>query len=103
MDGMGTSRISCDFGEVSDHSLPMREGAGLSQQDLCRAIGSSTVGRVWAWEAWSDSPRPKSARDPHLMGFSTAKVLADELGMTLDDFWSGLDDATGFQRLANTR
>ena len=69
----------------------MREGAGLSQQDLCRALGRSTVGRVWAWEAWSDSPRPKSARDPHLMGFSTAKALADELGMTLDDFWAGLD------------
>lgn len=29
----------------------MREGVGLSQRDLCRAIGSSTVGRVWAWEA----------------------------------------------------
>ena len=69
----------------------MREDVGLSQQDLCRAIGSSTVGRVWTWEAWSDSPRPKSARDPHLMGFSTAKALADELGVTLDDFWSGLD------------
>lgn len=48
------------------------------------------MGRVWAWEAWSDSPRPKSARDPHLMGFATAKVLADELGVTLDDFWAGL-------------
>ncbi|WP_065436338.1 helix-turn-helix transcriptional regulator [Bifidobacterium longum] len=68
----------------------MRESVGLSQQDLCRAIGSSTVGRVWAWEAWSDSPRPKSARDPHLMGFATAKVLADELGVTLDDLWAGL-------------
>ena len=69
----------------------MRESAGLSQRDLCRAIGASTVGRVWAWEAWEDSPRPRSARNPRIMSLETAKGLADALGVTLDDFWKGLD------------
>jgi len=68
----------------------MREETGLSQQDLCRAIGSSTVSRVWAWEAWEDSPRPKSARNPRIMSLGTAKLLADALGLSLDDFYAGL-------------
>ena len=71
----------------------MREKAGLSQRDLCRAIGTSTVSRVWAWEAWEESPRPKSARNPRIMSLETAKSLADALGMSLDDFWAGLGDA----------
>ena len=70
----------------------MREKAGLSQQDLSRAIGCSAVGRVWSWEAWGQSPRPKSARNPRIMSLETAKLRADALGMTLDDFWAGLSD-----------
>ena len=68
----------------------MREKAGLSQQELCRAIGSKTVGRIWAWEAWDESPRPATARDPRIMSFATAKLVADALGMPMDDFWDGL-------------
>ena len=68
----------------------MREKAGLSQQALCRAMGCSSVGRVWSWEAWGQSPRPKSARNPRIMSLETAKLMADALGMTLDDFWTGL-------------
>ena len=68
----------------------MREKAGLSQQDLCRAMGCSSVGTVWSWEAWGQSPRPKSARNPRIMSLETAKLMADALGMTLDDFWTGL-------------
>lgn len=69
----------------------MREKAGLSQQDLRRAIGSSTVSRVWSWEAWDDSPRPKSARNPRIMSLETARRMADALGVSLDDFYAGLD------------
>lgn len=70
----------------------MREGAGLSQQDLCRAMGCSSVGRVWSWEAWGQSPRPKSARNPRIMSLETAKLMADALGTSLDDFYAGLAD-----------
>ncbi|WP_137648198.1 helix-turn-helix transcriptional regulator [Bifidobacterium moukalabense] len=68
----------------------MREAAGLSQQELCRAIGSRTVSRVWAWEAWDQVPRPATARDPRIMSLATARLVADALDMTLDDFWRGL-------------
>lgn len=68
----------------------MREKAGMSQRDLGRAIGS-TVGRVWAWEAWNNMPRPKSAKDPHIMSLDLAKRTADALGVTLDEFHDGLD------------
>ena len=71
----------------------MREKAGLSQRDLCRAIGASTVGRVWAWEAWEEDPRPRSARNPRIMSLETAKRLADALDISLDDFWAGLGGA----------
>lgn len=70
----------------------MRTKAGMSQRDLCRAIGASTVGRVWAWEAWGDEPRPRSARNPRIMSLDTAKRLADALGMSLDDLWAGLGE-----------
>lgn len=69
----------------------MREEAGLSQRELGREIGS-TVGRVWAWEAWDKTPRPSTARDPRIMSLDLAKKTADALGMTLDDFYSGLSD-----------
>lgn len=69
----------------------MREKAELSQRELCRTIGSN-VGRVWAWEAWDNTPRTKSAKDPHIMTLETAKRLADTLGVGLDDFYCGLDD-----------
>lgn len=32
-----------------------------------------------------------SARNPRIMSLETAKGLADALGVTLDDFWEGLD------------
>ncbi|WP_270313269.1 helix-turn-helix domain-containing protein [Bifidobacterium adolescentis] len=70
----------------------MREDAGLSQQELCHAIGCSAVGRVWSWEAWDQLPRPKSARNPRIMRFEMAKRMADALGLSLDDFWAGLSD-----------
>lgn len=69
----------------------MRENAGLSQRELGRMTGS-TVGRVWAWEAWSKTPRPATARDPHIMSLALAKRTADALGLTLDEFHEGLDD-----------
>lgn len=74
----------------------MRKKAGLSQQDLCRAIGSNTVGRVWAWEAWDSPDRPKTARNPRIMSLETAKRMADALNMTLDDFYAGLDTSQLF-------
>ena len=40
----------------------MREQAGLTQQDLLAAIGSHSISRIWAWEAWDRSPRPRTAR-----------------------------------------
>lgn len=67
----------------------MRESAGLSQRELCRAIGSN-VGRVWAWEAWDNTPRPKSAKDPRIMTLETARRLSDALNVTLDEFYDGL-------------
>lgn len=42
MDGIGTSRISCDFGEVSDHSLPMTVEY-LSVTDVAKRLGISTA------------------------------------------------------------
>lgn len=69
----------------------MREQAGLTQQDLLAAIGSKTISRIWAWEAWDRSPRPRTARDPHIMSLSTAASLSRALGISLDDFWHGLD------------
>lgn len=70
----------------------MRERAGLSQQDLLRAIGYRSISRVWSWESWERSPRPKTARNPRVMSLETAKRMADAMCMTLDDFWDGLDD-----------
>ena len=69
----------------------MREHAGMSQRELGRAIGG-TVGRVWAWEAWDKTPRPSTARDPHIMSLDLAKKTADALGISLDEFHDGLDD-----------
>lgn len=36
-------------------------------------------------------PRPKSARDPHIMSLSAAVSLSQALGVSLDEFWHGLD------------
>ena len=69
----------------------MREQAGLTQQDLLATIGSHSISRIWAWEAWDRSPRPRTARDPHIMSLSTAVSLSQALGVSLDDFWHGLD------------
>lgn len=44
-----------------------------------------------AWEAWDRSPRPRTARDPHIMSLSTAASLSQALGVSLDEFWHGLD------------
>lgn len=70
----------------------MREQAGLTQQDLLAAIGSHSISRIWAWEAWDRSPRPRTARDPQIMSLSTAASLSRALGVSLDDFWRGLDE-----------
>ena len=70
----------------------MREQAGLTQQDLLAAIGSQhSISRIWAWEAWDRSPRPRTARDPHIMSLSTAASLSRALGVSLDEFWKDLD------------
>lgn len=69
----------------------MREQAGLTQQDLLAAIGSHSISRIWAWEAWGRTPRPRAARDPHIMSLSTAASLSRALGVSLDEFWKGLD------------
>ena len=71
----------------------MREQAGLTQQDLLAAIGSHSISRIWAWEAWDRSPRPRTARDPRIMSLSTAASLSRALNVSLDEFWSGLDQA----------
>lgn len=68
----------------------MRKRAGLTQQDLLRAIGMRSISHVWAWEAWDAVPRPSSARNPRLMRLDTAARMANALGVTLDDFWNGL-------------
>ncbi len=69
----------------------MREQAGLTQHDLLAAIGSHSISRIWAWEAWGRTPRPRTARDPHIMSFSTAASLSRALNVSLDEFWQGLD------------
>lgn len=69
----------------------MRERAGLTQQDLLAAIGSKSISRIWAWEAWDRTPRPRTARDPHIMSLSTAASLSRALNVSLDEFWHGLD------------
>jgi transcriptional regulator with XRE-family HTH domain len=71
----------------------MREQAGLTQQDLLAAIGSHSISRIWAWEAWERTPRPRTARDPHIMSLSTAASLSRALNVSLDEFWKGLDQA----------
>lgn len=71
----------------------MREQAGLTQQDLLAAIGSHSISRIWAWEAWDRTPRPRTARDPHIMSLSTAAGLSRALDVSLDEFWNGLDQA----------
>lgn len=69
----------------------MREQAGLTQQDLLAAIGSHSISRIWAWEAWERTPRPRTARDPHIMSLSTAASLSRALNVSLDEFWQNLD------------
>ena len=71
----------------------MREQAGLTQQDLLSAIGSHSISRIWAWEAWERTPRPRTARDPHIMSLSTAASLSRALNVSLDEFWQNLDQA----------
>ena len=71
----------------------MRERADLTQQDLLAEIGSHSISRIWAWEAWERTPRPRTARDPHIMSLSTAASLSRALNVSLDEFWHGLDQA----------
>jgi len=73
----------------------MREEAGLSQQELRRKMGLNAVGRVWSWEAWDSTPRPKTAMNPMNMTLDSACKMADALGMTLDELREGLDDERG--------
>ena len=35
--------------------------------------------------------RPRTARDPHIMSLNTAASLSRALGVSLDEFWQGLD------------
>ena len=68
----------------------LREKVGLSQQDLQRKAGLNSISRIWSWEAWSGTPRPNWARDPKRMSIETAKILADVLDVTLDEFYNAL-------------
>jgi len=69
----------------------MREQAGLTQQDLLVAIGSHSISRIWAWEAWNRTQRPRTSRDQHIMSLSTATSLSRALNVSLDEFWHGID------------